>query len=129
MDTLALWFIGFYQRYLSPHKGFHCAHAGYFGGVSCSHAVKFIVLEQGLMSGLPSIRVHFKECRYTYTQLSSARLALSAVGISAHLEDEDEKKRDLLCFGLVTSCDSLDACDSLSACGDAHHFCSCWPSS
>jgi len=129
MDTLALWFIGFYQRHLSKHKGFCCAHARYFGGASCSHAVKSIVLEQGLTHGLSAIRARFKECRYAYKQLSSARLALATLGVSGQVEDEEENKRDLLCFGLEMGCDSLDACDSLSTCGDAHHFCSCWPSS
>ena len=129
MDTLTLWFIGFYQRHLSPHKGFRCAHAGYYGGASCSHAVKFIVLEQGLMRGLPSIRARFKECRYAYNQLSSARLALATLGVPGQVEEEEEKKLNRLCFGLEMGCDSLDACDSLSSCSEAHHFCSCWPSS
>jgi len=129
MDTLALWTIGFYQRYISPHKGFRCAHTGYYGGTSCSHAVKAIVQTQGLLSGLPAISARFKECRYAYTQLSSARLALATTGVSFRSEDEEEKKREWLCFGLDVGCGSLDACDGLSACGDAHHFCSCWPSS
>jgi len=130
MNTLALWTIGFYQRHISPHKGFRCAHAGYYGGTSCSHAVKAIVQTQGLLSSLPAIRARFKECRYAYTQLSSAKLALSTGVFSIQSEDEEERKRELTCFGLELGCDSLSACDSLpSACGDAHHFCSCWPSS
>jgi hypothetical protein len=38
--------IGFYQRRLSRWKGFSCAHRVLHGDVSCSHAVKAIVLEQ-----------------------------------------------------------------------------------
>lgn len=48
MTTLALLFIRFYQRFISPRKGFRCAHAAFFGGASCSGAIYNLILERGL---------------------------------------------------------------------------------
>ncbi|WP_228061460.1 membrane protein insertion efficiency factor YidD [[Phormidium] sp. LEGE 05292] len=37
-----------YQKYLSPHKGFSCAHRILYGGESCSAYIKRIVAQKGL---------------------------------------------------------------------------------
>ncbi len=94
MDTLVLWFIGFYQRRISKHKGFQCAHTEFFSGVTCSHAVKAIVLERGLIRGFPFIHARFKECRYAYRQLSSARLALTTGLALSSSEDREERENE-----------------------------------
>ena len=58
----AISLIEFYQQYISPWKGFSCAHRVYHGGHSCSEAVKKIIGEQGLFAGLTRIRQRFREC-------------------------------------------------------------------
>ncbi|MEM5550874.1 membrane protein insertion efficiency factor YidD [Pseudoalteromonas neustonica] len=45
MKYLALLLIRFYQKRISPYKGFRCAHAALHQGVSCSEAVKHIIEE------------------------------------------------------------------------------------
>lgn len=35
--------ITLYQRWLSPHKGFRCAHAALYGGLFCSGAIARII--------------------------------------------------------------------------------------
>lgn len=40
---IAIACIGGYQRYLSPHKGFVCAHRRLHGGDSCSQYVKTVL--------------------------------------------------------------------------------------
>jgi uncharacterized protein len=76
MTILALWLIRFYQRFLSPHKGFHCAHSAFFGGNSCSGAIYNLIQEQGLWRALPQIQIRFGECRFAYeTLVRTGRIA------------------------------------------------------
>jgi putative component of membrane protein insertase Oxa1/YidC/SpoIIIJ protein YidD len=58
--------IHIYQRFISPYKGFRCAHAVYHSGPSCSSAVKTIIFENGLVKGLPAIKKRFAECNQAY---------------------------------------------------------------
>ncbi|WP_019010742.1 membrane protein insertion efficiency factor YidD [Deinococcus aquatilis] len=69
LDTSALSVIGFYQRWLSPYKGFRCAHAALYGGESCSAAVARLIGEQGLMGSAPAVRARFQACRGAFGQL------------------------------------------------------------
>lgn len=66
-NTLALMGIALYQRWLSPHKGFRCAHAALYGGASCSAAIAQTIREEGL--SLPSIAARLAGCRQAYGQL------------------------------------------------------------
>jgi putative component of membrane protein insertase Oxa1/YidC/SpoIIIJ protein YidD len=54
--------IGGYQRYLSPHKGYHCAHAALYGGLSCSEYGKQAIQVNGLAGGLILLRERFQAC-------------------------------------------------------------------
>lgn len=82
--------IRFYQRHLSPLKGFRCAHAARHGGPSCSHAVLAIVEERGLVGGWPEVRARFAACRLAYADLR-AEAAL----------DPQARVRGLFCCGPV----------------------------
>jgi putative component of membrane protein insertase Oxa1/YidC/SpoIIIJ protein YidD len=73
IDSLAISAITGYQRYLSPHKGFRCAHRALHQGESCSQYVKREVQEEGLMAALRSSRVRFAECKEA-NQIIRARL-------------------------------------------------------
>jgi putative component of membrane protein insertase Oxa1/YidC/SpoIIIJ protein YidD len=63
IDSLAIAAITGYQRYLSPHKGFRCAHRVLHQGESCSQYVKREVQEEGLVAALRSSRLRFAECK------------------------------------------------------------------
>ncbi len=67
---IAIALIAFYQKWISPHKGYTCAHLVVHKNISCSAAVKNIVREKGLISGYPDIKERFKECRYAYISLT-----------------------------------------------------------
>jgi len=54
--------IGLYQRFISPYKGFHCAHAALHGGASCSGEVRALVLKYGVIGAWPLIRRRFAAC-------------------------------------------------------------------
>ncbi|UQN09617.1 membrane protein insertion efficiency factor YidD [Deinococcus sp. QL22] len=66
----ALSAISFYQRWLSPLKGFRCAHAALYGGESCSAAVARVISEQGLTGSASAISARFQACRSAFDQLS-----------------------------------------------------------
>lgn len=54
--------IGFYQRYISPYKGFRCAHRVLHSESSCSAYAKVMVQRQGLREAIPAIRQRFRDC-------------------------------------------------------------------
>jgi putative component of membrane protein insertase Oxa1/YidC/SpoIIIJ protein YidD len=60
---LALLLIVFYQKFISPYKGFRCAYAVLHGGDSCSEAVKKIVRDKGPFGGRRDIRARFQACK------------------------------------------------------------------
>lgn len=61
-----------YQRYLSPYKGFRCAHRALHHDESCSAYAKRVISEQGISAALPAIRRRFAECREAYRLLKLA---------------------------------------------------------
>ncbi|MCA9175729.1 MAG: membrane protein insertion efficiency factor YidD [Planctomycetales bacterium] len=73
MKSLAIRMIEFYQRFLSPYKGYRCAHAAFYGSLSCSEAVKQIVQREGLWGGRRQIRDRFRACGVAARQLRSQR--------------------------------------------------------
>jgi putative component of membrane protein insertase Oxa1/YidC/SpoIIIJ protein YidD len=64
LGSFAVTGIGLYQRWLSPHKGFRCAHAAAFGGASCSVAIAGIIREEGL--NWSSVSARLLACRQAY---------------------------------------------------------------
>ncbi|WP_420029053.1 membrane protein insertion efficiency factor YidD [Photobacterium halotolerans] len=73
MRVLAIWAIKGYQRYLSPHKGFRCAHAAFHGGQSCSGAVITILATSHWTSIGKEISQQFKACKAASLQLQANR--------------------------------------------------------
>lgn len=61
--------IRFYRRHISPHKGFHCAHAAYFGGPSCSEVILAVVQTRGVLGGWRDIATRFAACRSAHARL------------------------------------------------------------
>jgi putative component of membrane protein insertase Oxa1/YidC/SpoIIIJ protein YidD len=80
MDTLtrftAAMLISGYQKYLSPHKGFSCAHRVWHRGESCSQYTKRTIVERGLLVALPLVRERFRECKLSNERLRRRRQAL-----------------------------------------------------
>ena len=66
MRSLWLYLISFYQRFVSPYKGFHCAHHRLHKGDTCSNAVKRLIGQHGLWRGWPKIKARFAECRQAH---------------------------------------------------------------
>jgi putative component of membrane protein insertase Oxa1/YidC/SpoIIIJ protein YidD len=93
-----------YQKYLSPHKGFSCAHRVLYGGESCSQFIKRVIAQEGLSVALLKSRQRFQDCKQANLLLRSPRAEhspsrrvsslmgtrLSSIENSETLEDEDD---------------------------------------
>ena len=72
-NHVAALLIRVYQRYLSPLKGYSCAHRVLYGNESCSQYVKQAILKQGLSDAWPSSRQRFRDCRSAYLTIMASR--------------------------------------------------------
>ena len=61
-----------YQKYISPYKGFRCAHRALHGGESCSEYIKNAIATQGLVAGIKISSQRFKACEQAYKTLRSS---------------------------------------------------------
>ncbi|MEJ6480993.1 membrane protein insertion efficiency factor YidD [Nostoc punctiforme UO1] len=52
-----------YQKHISPHKGFACAHRILYGGESCSGYFKRVIAKEGLKVALVNSRERFQACK------------------------------------------------------------------
>ena len=89
--------IAFYQRFLSPIKGYSCAHHRLHQGDTCSNAVKKIVINNHLSDVPNLVRKRFDECKQasiTITKNTAQRRADIPCDIPC----------DISCAGDVGSC-------------------------
>ena len=70
-SNLAISIITAYQRWISPYKGFRCAHSAYYGGISCSGWAKKIIRKHGLSLFLPLMQRRFVACSDAYEKISN----------------------------------------------------------
>lgn len=73
MKAIALALIRAYQRWISPRKGFACAHRVHRGGASCSQAGFRLIRRHGLGAGWPLLRERLRRC----SQIAAAARALA----------------------------------------------------
>jgi putative component of membrane protein insertase Oxa1/YidC/SpoIIIJ protein YidD len=66
LRSVAIAIIGHYQRYLSPRKGYSCAHRITYGGDSCSQYVKKTLADKSLFEATLLARQRFKACSTAY---------------------------------------------------------------
>lgn len=100
LRSVVLLGVDFYQRYLSPYKGFSCAHKRVYGGTSCSEYFRLAVQYQGLSDSIPLFQQRLRACK-------GASLSLKA---SRANPQRRRKKRDV-CDDCDSSCIPLDGYD------------------
>lgn len=61
--------ISFYQRWVSPFKGFRCAYRAVTGGPSCSNVIRADLIREGVWRAIPLARTQFRRCRQAYASL------------------------------------------------------------
>ncbi|MGR8941516.1 MAG: membrane protein insertion efficiency factor YidD [Gammaproteobacteria bacterium] len=116
---LAILLIVFYQKFISPFKGFRCAHAVLHGGDSCSEAVKKIVREKGPIGGSADIRARFCACKEAHETLigngQRRRDRCDCSDCSCDCSDLCGSKKSDACDGI--GCDLSDlSCDARCDC-------------
>lgn len=96
-----------YQKFLSPHKGFSCAHRILYGEESCSQYVKRAVREHGLRQAVLMSRDRFQACKAAH-QILRSRFS----------QEEDE--RDRLRRNVDRNCnnESCNNCADAADCAD-----------
>jgi putative component of membrane protein insertase Oxa1/YidC/SpoIIIJ protein YidD len=121
MKVLALAAIWFYQRYLSPLKGFACAFGVHTGRDSCSAYSKRVIARHGLLTGLALLKRRLSACAEVHQRHSpqhhvSARYRAQA----GHC--------DLPCDLPHTHCEVGDACQVLecASCNTSDTSCRDW---
>ena len=105
MKSIALFAIRFYQRTLSPHKGFRCAYAAYTGCASCSELGYRAIRRLGLWHGLAALNGRLEKCGVAYRRYRPRALAGQAGFLDCVSCD-------------VGACD-VASCDLASGLGDA----------
>ena len=65
--------IAAYQRWLSPRKGFRCAHRRRHGGLSCSQFARRAIARAGLGGGWRALRHRFAACAEAAQAMASLR--------------------------------------------------------
>jgi putative component of membrane protein insertase Oxa1/YidC/SpoIIIJ protein YidD len=61
--NIAVTVIAGYQRFISPYKGFSCAHRVLYGCESCSQYFKRVIAEEGILVAISNAKGRFQECR------------------------------------------------------------------
>lgn len=102
MKPIALALIRAYQRWISPYKGFACAHRLHGGGASCSQAGFRLIRRHGLWKGLPLLRERLRRCGAIAASASQRPLA-------AQRGDCDLPDCSPQC--LSCACDLANGCD------------------
>jgi putative component of membrane protein insertase Oxa1/YidC/SpoIIIJ protein YidD len=119
MKSLALGAIRFYQRHLSPHKGFCCAYRQHTGAGSCSELGHRAIRRYGVFQGLSVLNRRLTLCGVAHRRFDPRVRPLAAqrgdcdVGgcdpggcdLPGHLDCGDVKK------GFSWVCDGASCCD------------------
>jgi putative component of membrane protein insertase Oxa1/YidC/SpoIIIJ protein YidD len=124
-----------YQRYISPHKGFICAHRVLYGGESCSQYIKRVIAQEGLNVAFRKSRARFKACKQANLILRSQAEELEPPEETQENQDIENKKKNkptaqyacsenssaTNCAGdaIQASCDCADVANIISDCSQA----------
>ncbi|BAT53092.1 hypothetical protein NOS3756_20510 [Nostoc sp. NIES-3756] len=63
-----------YQKHISPHKGFVCAHRILYGGESCSAYIKRVIAEEGLSAAWGKSHTRFQACKQANLTLQAHKM-------------------------------------------------------
>ena len=115
LRTLALWAITAYRRWLSPHKGFACAHRVHQGGPSCSAVGLRLIRRHGVWHGVPLLRQRLRRCGDVHRRYHPAPRRLFS-GLLQRQRGDCDPPCDLPCDGDRDGCldcvdCGCDACD------------------
>ena len=91
--AVAVGAIDLYQRFVSPYKGFSCAHRVASGGRSCSQFAKRLVAKVGLLRFGPLLMRRLRKCGETARAMKAGILARRRGVAAARPEQSEERDR------------------------------------
>ncbi|OAN75345.1 hypothetical protein A8B78_16400 [Jannaschia sp. EhC01] len=116
VSQIALGAIWGYQRFVSPHKGWRCAHSVLHGGTGCSGYAKHAIRDNGLWGAIPDIRQRLRDCR-TASETLRANCAVHANWAEEQANDSPrrgrkrrKKSKDSGWFGNACDCGEFAFC-------------------
>ncbi|MEJ1931991.1 membrane protein insertion efficiency factor YidD [Nostoc sp. NIES-2111] len=114
-----------YQKHISPHKGFVCAHRILYGGESCSAYIKRVITEEGLSAAWGKSHTRFQACKQADLTLQAHKMKRRVL----HMENsEPTEQADAETEGDEQSKysrqKSSNSYSSESSCGDSCSDCS-----
>src|SRR5262249_42131063 len=133
--TVAVGLIDLYQQYISPHKGFRCAHRARHGRSSCSQFAKRLIQKVGLLRFWPILMRRFEKCGKAARALKSrvgARKSFAGNAPRQNAKREANRKTSAWdgcdpspcdaadCLGQMSPPSGCDAPDLTGACDGAH---------
>ena len=92
--TLAYKAVRVYQRYISPYKGFRCAHYQLHRETSCSGHFRDLLSQYGLSGALRLFPRRLVECQDAYFVLKMRVNTISTDGASSIPTSDDSSERD-----------------------------------
>ncbi|MBD2506614.1 membrane protein insertion efficiency factor YidD [Nostoc sp. C057] len=81
-----------YQKHISPHKGFACAHRILYGGESCSGYFKRVIAKEGLKVAFVNSRERFQACKEANHILRKRAVAFRYVSMSIENSEESTEE-------------------------------------
>ncbi len=105
--------IGIYQQYVSPYKGFRCAHRALTGRDSCSQFAKRLVLRRGVIALWRAMPGQFMRCRQSYSTLLAMTMDEPATEDSGRGGKKSSTLGDIVSGVDCIDCSAIDigACD------------------
>ena len=91
--AVAVGAIDLYQRFISPYKGFCCAHRAVRGRRSCSQFAKRLIEKVGLLRFGPLLARRLRKCGEVARALKAGLVGRRRGFKSAACETEDEQQR------------------------------------
>jgi putative component of membrane protein insertase Oxa1/YidC/SpoIIIJ protein YidD len=82
-----------YQKHISPHKGFACAHRILYGGESCSQYIKRVVAKEGLKAAFVNSRERFQACKQANYILHKRIASMEIENSEESTEEEAETQQ------------------------------------
>jgi len=76
-NIIFIWLIVLYQRYISPHKGYSCAHSALHGNLSCSSWAIQVLEKQKFYLFFPLMKRRFHACNQAYKDLKKKKSAIN----------------------------------------------------
>lgn len=77
MKNIALALIRFYQRFISPYKGFACAYRVHTGCASCSGLGYRAIRRYGVIAGIGLLKMRIHRCGVAYRRFAAVTIPRS----------------------------------------------------